>query len=111
MENFAVAKNSNFKDIENAFRILEINKNLRLRLPNNLQEQGVFGIEGLVFQLDLLIGVAIGKIKLSKEGLRLLVSTLTGMLSEFAEYREILLYIQDRFLSGSNSTAESSKTI
>ena len=51
MESFALSKTSNFKDIESAFETLEEHKNLRLRLPNTLQERGVFGLEGLVCQL------------------------------------------------------------
>jgi len=51
MESFSLTKNSNFRDIEKAFTVFEVNKKLRLRLPNNLQEKGVFGLEGLVCQL------------------------------------------------------------
>lgn len=51
MESFSLSKNSNFSDIEQAFKILEKNNNLRLRIPNTLQESGVFGLEGLVCQL------------------------------------------------------------
>ena len=51
MESFALTKSSNFKDIENAFKTLEDTDSLRLRLPNGLQEAGVFGLEGLVCQL------------------------------------------------------------
>lgn len=50
MESFSLPKNSNFTDIENAFKTLEANDGLRLRLPNGLQESGVFGLEGLVCQ-------------------------------------------------------------
>jgi hypothetical protein len=51
VESFALTKNSNFKDIEDAFKTVEEIHSLRLRLPNNLQEAGVFGLEGLVCQL------------------------------------------------------------
>lgn len=51
MESFVLPKNSNFKDIENAFKTLEDYDSLRLRLPNSLQESGVFGLEGLTCQL------------------------------------------------------------
>jgi hypothetical protein len=50
MESFALTKDSNFKDIEEALKVLEKNKALRIRLPNTLQEKGVFGLEGLVCQ-------------------------------------------------------------
>jgi hypothetical protein len=50
MESFALTKDSNFKDIEKAFEILENNPTLRIRLPNHLQEKGVFGLEGLTCQ-------------------------------------------------------------
>ncbi len=50
MESFSITKKSNFQDIEKAFELLEKNNSLRIRLPNHLQEKGVFGLEGLVCQ-------------------------------------------------------------
>ena len=51
MENFSLTKDSNFKDIEEAFDFIEENKDLIICLPNSLEEKGVFGLEGLVCQL------------------------------------------------------------
>lgn len=50
MESFSLSKNSNFSDIERALKILDENHSLKIRLPNGLQEAGVFGLEGLVCQ-------------------------------------------------------------
>ncbi|ABD82007.1 hypothetical protein [Saccharophagus degradans] len=51
MESYTLPKNLNFSGIEEAFKKLEDNENLKLRLPNGLKESGVFGLEGLVCQL------------------------------------------------------------
>lgn len=51
MESYSLAKDITLSGIEDAFAMLEQNKNIRLRLPNKLKESGVFGLEGLVCQL------------------------------------------------------------
>lgn len=51
MESYSLLKDVDLLGIEKAFKDIEGNANLKLRLPNGLKESGVFGLEGLVCQL------------------------------------------------------------
>jgi len=61
--------------------------------------------------LDLLVGIAIGKIKLSKEYLSSMTASLTELLKKYPEYIELLNYISNNFQIDVSNQPESRNVI